>query len=131
MAGTRVIGVDLGGTKISAGLVDEDGTVERTLERPTPLDSQEALLAAIVEMVRELKERRRRGGRDRRPGARRPALPEPCSAPSTSRSTTSTSAPRCANGSGLPVTVDNDASAAALAEHRVGRGPGRERARRC
>ena len=30
---------------------------------------------------------------------------------------------------GLPVTVDNDASAAALAEHRVGRGSGRERAR--
>src|SRR5262249_29494529 len=56
LAGTRVIGVDLGGTKISAGLVAEDGTLERSLDRATPLESQEVLLAAIVEIVRELKE---------------------------------------------------------------------------
>ena len=38
----RVIGVDLGGTKILAGVVGRDGEVVRRRERPTPVESQEA-----------------------------------------------------------------------------------------
>ena len=45
MRTTRVIGVDLGGTKILAGIVERDGTVVHHRETPTPLESQEALLA--------------------------------------------------------------------------------------
>jgi hypothetical protein len=43
----RVVGVDLGGTTILAGVVDRDGGVERARERETPVESQEALLAGL------------------------------------------------------------------------------------
>jgi glucokinase len=54
VAGERAIGVDLGGTKILAGVVERDGTIGRTAFRPTPVDSQDALLDALVEAVREV-----------------------------------------------------------------------------
>ena len=49
----RVIGVDLGGTKILAGLI-EDGHVLETVERPTPTTSQDALFDGLAAAVREL-----------------------------------------------------------------------------
>src|SRR6266542_1259344 len=49
-----VIGVDLGGTKILAGVVDRDGTIFTRAERPTPVTSQEDLLAGLDETVSEL-----------------------------------------------------------------------------
>jgi glucokinase len=49
-----VIGVDLGGTKVLAGIVDEDGTVNETIERPTVTTSQTALLDELAAIVREL-----------------------------------------------------------------------------
>ena len=54
MTGTRVIGVDLGGTKILAGVIDPDGRIERQIELPTPAESQEALIDGLVRVVREL-----------------------------------------------------------------------------
>src|SRR4051794_18475487 len=50
----RVIGVDLGGTKVLAGIVEEDGTVHETVERPTVTTSQAALLDELAAIVREL-----------------------------------------------------------------------------
>jgi glucokinase len=50
----RVIGVDLGGTKILAGVIDAVGGVTRTVERPTPTTSQADLLDALESAVREL-----------------------------------------------------------------------------
>jgi glucokinase len=50
----RVIGVDVGGTKILAGVVDERGKVEHRRERETPLDSQDALIAQVQAAVEEL-----------------------------------------------------------------------------
>jgi glucokinase len=50
----RVIGVDLGGTKILAGVVDRDGRVHETLERPTVTTSQSALLDELADLVRAL-----------------------------------------------------------------------------
>jgi glucokinase len=50
----RVIGVDLGGTKIAAGVVDADGTVRERRETPTPVESQSALLEGIVAAVAPL-----------------------------------------------------------------------------
>jgi glucokinase len=54
MTANRVIGVDLGGTKILAGVVDADGAVHETVEHPTPTTSQAALLDALVAAVGEL-----------------------------------------------------------------------------
>jgi len=50
----RVIGVDLGGTKALAGVIDESGVVHETVERPTVTTSQAALLDELAELVREL-----------------------------------------------------------------------------
>jgi len=54
MAANRVIGVDLGGTKALAGIVDADGTVHQTVERPTVTTSQAALLDELAALVQEL-----------------------------------------------------------------------------
>jgi glucokinase len=123
LAGTRIIGVDLGGTKISAGLVAEDGTVERSLDRPTPLDSQEHLLGAVVEMVRELKEKDVAAvgiGVPARVDQRTGAVLGAVNIPLHDLEFRT----EMREWLGLPVTVDNDASTAALAEHRVGAGQG-------
>jgi glucokinase len=54
LAEPRVIGVDLGGTKILTGIVHRDGTVEHRRETPTPTESQDALLAGLDGAVEEL-----------------------------------------------------------------------------
>jgi glucokinase len=54
MSEDRVIAVDLGGTKILAGLIDRDGVVQQTIERPTVTTSQAALIDELVEAVRSL-----------------------------------------------------------------------------
>ncbi|MBA3843728.1 MAG: ROK family protein [Actinobacteria bacterium] len=54
MSDQRVIGVDLGGTKILAGVVDRAGNVYETLERPTVTTSQGALLDELASLVQEL-----------------------------------------------------------------------------
>src|SRR5690349_10326671 len=54
MESPRVIGVDLGGTKVLAGIVDQDGKVHETVERPTVTTSQSALLDELAAIVREL-----------------------------------------------------------------------------
>ena len=56
MDGTRghAIGVDLGGTKILAGVVTREGEVLRRHERPTPTHSQVELLAEVEVAVADL-----------------------------------------------------------------------------
>ena len=51
---TRVIGVDVGGTKILAGIVDDEGRVEHRRERATNLDSQDALIDELAAAAEEL-----------------------------------------------------------------------------
>jgi glucokinase len=53
-AGTRVIGVDVGGTKILAGIIDEEGRIEHRRERETSVDSQEVLIDELGAAVEEL-----------------------------------------------------------------------------
>jgi glucokinase len=48
------IGVDVGGTKILAGVVDDDGQLSETTRRPTPSTDPEAVADAIAELVEEL-----------------------------------------------------------------------------
>jgi len=54
MRADRVIAVDLGGTKILAGVIDHDGRVHETVERPTVTTSQTALLDDLADVVRSL-----------------------------------------------------------------------------
>ncbi len=53
------VGVDLGGTKVLAAVVDEHGEVGERIKRPTPTDGPDSVVAAIAAMVEEL------GGADR------------------------------------------------------------------
>src|SRR5581483_576321 len=52
--GKRAIGVDVGGTKILAGLVADDGEVLRRYERATPQDSEAHVVAELEAAVAEL-----------------------------------------------------------------------------
>lgn len=45
------VGVDIGGTKIAAGVVDRQGRVLARLVRPTPTDSPEAIDTAVADVV--------------------------------------------------------------------------------
>ena len=54
MTATHAIGIDLGGTKILAGVVTRDGEVLRRHERMTPTHSQEELVAELEAAVSEL-----------------------------------------------------------------------------
>ncbi|WP_328322514.1 ROK family glucokinase [Kribbella sp. NBC_00382] len=48
------IGIDVGGTKIAAGVVDADGTIIARTHRDTPADSVDATAAAIIDAAAEL-----------------------------------------------------------------------------
>ena len=54
MAANLVIGVDVGGTKVLAGVIDREGNVHETVERATNNSSQAALLDEIAELVGRL-----------------------------------------------------------------------------
>lgn len=52
------IGVDIGGTKVGAGVVDDDGTIVAQLLRPTPADRPDLVAETVADVVRELAEGR-------------------------------------------------------------------------
>jgi len=118
-----VIGVDLGGTKILAGLVGRDGTIGRTIEIPTPDGAQEQVLAAIDGVVEDLLGDGAAAigygvplNIDRRTGVALRATNLPLH---------EVHFPDRARGRyGLPAGVENDGNAAALAEWRLGAGRG-------
>lgn len=49
---TLTVGVDIGGTKVAAGVVDADGDVIDRVELPTPTSDSAELLAAITDTAR-------------------------------------------------------------------------------
>jgi glucokinase len=119
------IGVDIGGTKIAAGLVAEDGTLHANLREPTP-EQPLALQQAVADVVGSL-------------ASQTDVVAVGIAVAgfvSTDRSTV-VSAPNLAledvalgawlrERLGLPVWVENDANAAAWGEHRFGAGRGRD-----
>ena len=123
MAGSRVIAVDLGGTKLLAGLVDEEGVVVERTVRPTRTGSQNELLAELEGAIRELI--------DERCGAIGVGLPSTIDQ-REGRAVSSVNIPlagldfrdHLTSVFGVPAAIENDANAAALAEHRLGAGRG-------
>ena len=123
MSVKRVIGVDVGGTKILAGIVDADGAVERHREYPTPTSSQEDLLTSLETAVRDLLD----------DGVEAVGFGVP-SRLERGKVEGSVNIPLggidlaglMSRRLGVPVDVENDANAAALAEHRAGAGRGSE-----
>ncbi len=117
------IGVDVGGTSVRAGVVDADGTILDTARTPTPR-SVGALEAALARVIGELAARHPVGSvglalagfitPDRR-GVR--------FAPHLSWRDAPV-ADRIAERVGLPVVVEHDANAAALAERHFGAAAG-------
>ena len=116
----RVIGVDLGGTKILAGVVDDRGQVERRREYPTPTASQDELLAGLDAAIEELL--------TEDIAALGFGLPSPIDQ-KAGRALQAVNIPldesvnfrgRMRERFGLPVGIENDANAAAYAEFRFG-----------
>ena len=54
MSGTLTCGIDIGGTKILGGVVDEDGGIVEELRVESPATDVEAIERAVTGLVREL-----------------------------------------------------------------------------
>lgn len=123
MSQPLVIGVDLGGTKILAGVVDADGEVQRSVERETPSGHERELLASLEATIEDLLVDEI--------AAIGLGVPSPLER-TTGRVLRATNLPlagldlraRVQERFGRPVGIANDASAAALAEWRYGAGRG-------
>jgi glucokinase len=119
------IGVDIGGTKVAAGVVAEDGSILEVLRSPTPDTEAPAVSEAVVELVEQL--------RARHPGVRTVGIG---AAGWIDRSRSRVyfapnvvwrdEAIRDDLGAriDLPIVVENDGNATAWAEHRFGAGRG-------
>jgi glucokinase len=120
MPARRVIGVDMGGTKLLAGTVDEGLSVHHRVQRNLVGLDQPTLLDTVQEAVDEVAD----GDEVAAVGFGVPSLMDA----RTGTSVVAVNLPLTnvpfgaimAERLGLPVFVDNDANLAALAEHRTG-----------
>lgn len=123
-----VIGIDLGGTKIAAAVVAEDGTLmERELvatEAELGLDHVLGRLAAVVETLRTRTSRTVRAVGIGAPAPVSPSLGLVWEAPNLPGWERVPLRDILQASTGLPVALENDARAAGLAEARVGAGRG-------
>ncbi|QDQ15430.1 ROK family protein [Streptomyces spectabilis] len=118
----RFLGLDVGGTKIAAGVVDADGhIVERVPAVPCPAADQDAMLKAAVLLIEAL--------RSRHPdvagvGVGVAGLVDwPDGRVRTAPNSAFRDAPLrrlLRDATGLPTVVDNDANTACWAEYRLG-----------
>ena len=118
------IGVDVGGTKVAAGVVDDEGRILARTRRPTPSASPTDVEDVIAECVAEL-----RAGHEVEAvgvGAAGFVDAERSRVLVAPNLTWRDEPLRDAVSAriGLPVVVENDANAAAWAEHRFGAGRG-------
>lgn len=118
-----VIGVDVGGTKMLAGQVARDGTVGPSTEVPTPTSSQQELLGELDALIEGLEVDRAGAigvgvpmNLDRTTGIGLGAVNLPLRSLDL--------AGHLRERFGVPVGVENDGNAIALAEWRIGAGRG-------
>jgi glucokinase len=119
------IGVDIGGTKILAGVVDEDGTILDRVKVPTPKDSAQtatAIAQAALEVRKDYEVEAVGLGAAGFISADRATV---LFAPNVSWRDEPLKA-RIEAQVDLPVVVENDANAAAWGEARFGAGAGRK-----
>jgi glucokinase len=120
----RVIGVDVGGTKTLAAVVNRHGEVEEHVTHPTDVSSQDALLAGLDAIVDELRQSREIAAL----GFGVPSRVDQRSG----RAVASVNIPladvdfrdRMRERHGLPVGIDNDANAATMGEWHAGAAKG-------
>ncbi|MDY5155079.1 ROK family glucokinase [Actinotignum urinale] len=117
------IGVDVGGTKVAAAIVDSNGKIIDHVRRPSPQASSDALQATIIDCINALSGYNIASigigaagyiSADRSTviyGTNLPWRNEPLGE-------------RIAQATGLPVVVENDANSAAWAEYRFGTAQG-------
>lgn len=121
------IGLDIGGTKIAGGLVDDEGRIVRRARRDTPAENTDAIVTACAELIAELAP-----GLDAS-GDARPTVGVACAGYIDKAGATVLFAPNIAwrheplrdeiaAVSGMPVVIENDANAAAYGEYRFGGG---------
>ena len=119
----EVVAVDLGGTKLLAGLVDREGVARRRTVQATDVSGEDALLAQVEEAIAEV------GGDgfaalgvgipstiDQRAGRAVSSVNIPLAGVDLRDS--------LERRFNVPVMIENDGNAAALAEHRLGAGRG-------
>ena len=118
-----MIGVDVGGTKILAGLIARDGSVVSHREYPTPIESEDALLDGLEAAVREFLDASVvavgfgiPSQIDQRHGIALGSVNIPLRGVPFRQ--------KMADRLGLPIGMDNDANAAAIAEWHAGAGRG-------
>ena len=115
----QAVGVDVGGTKILAGVVAEDGTIVRSQERETPEGTEDALVATLVDAVASVHD----------DGVAAIGIGVPSRVDQRAgRALSSTNIPLddvplrdlVRERFGIPIALDNDANVAAVAEWRLG-----------
>jgi glucokinase len=125
MVEPQAVGIDIGGTKIAAGVVTGDGRILDRTRVPTPPDDEAATLAALLTVVDQL--------RARNPGAEAIGLgaaglvewPGGNARWAPHNTYRRLELRRLLHErTGLPTVVDNDANVAAWAEARFGAGAG-------
>jgi glucokinase len=123
------VGVDLGGNRVSGGLVDAAGRIVEERHVDTDTDEARALVGQLSELVRELQDAPVAEGRVRAVGVGLPGLVNTA----TNRVVVLPNLPdlssvdvygEISRSTGLPVVFDNDASAAAYGELHCGAGIG-------
>jgi glucokinase len=127
-AARRVIGIDLGGTKLAAGVVSGDLRVHHRAKRASRGIDQNGLLDLIVEVVEELRQQSEDDVPVEAVGLGIPSLIDQ----DGGRAVMSVNLPIAdvpirdvmSERLGLPVALDNDGNVAALAEQRFGAGRG-------
>jgi len=123
MSATHAIGVDVGGTKILAGVVTREGEVVRRHERATPQDAQETVVSELEAAVSELMTPEVAAigfGIPSPIDQRRGVVVQCVNLPLTDFPLRD----HMSNRFSLPVGLDNDANAAGIGEWRAGVGRG-------
>jgi glucokinase len=120
---SKVIGVDVGGTKILAGVIDSDGSVLERVQIASPTGSTDELLAGLDHVVSELLGPEIAGlgfgipsSIDQRSGMVLGTVNLPLQGLCFRQ--------RMRERFAIPVGIDNDANVAAIAEWKVGAGRG-------